>query len=79
VLVTSTSGHGLLIAILKKATSTSETSVNFYQAIQRNNPKHNHLYRRRHESLKSDNDKQMHNMEVATAAVYPAADSLIYS
>jgi hypothetical protein len=35
-------GH-LLIALMMEAASTSETSVNFYQTIRRNNPEDSHL------------------------------------
>jgi hypothetical protein len=38
---------------MMKATSTSETSVNFYQNIRRYNEKDSHLHTRRHENLKS--------------------------
>jgi hypothetical protein len=33
----------LLIALMMEAASTSETSVNFYKTIRRNNPEDNHL------------------------------------
>jgi hypothetical protein len=36
-----------------EAASTSETSVNFYQTTQRNNPEDSHLHTRRRENLKS--------------------------
>jgi hypothetical protein len=32
------------IALMMKAASTSETSVNFYQTTRRNNPEDSHLY-----------------------------------
>jgi hypothetical protein len=35
--------RGLLIAMMMEAVSTSETSVNFYQATRRNIPEHSHL------------------------------------
>jgi hypothetical protein len=35
--------YGLLIALIMEAASTSETSVNFYQTTQRNNPEDSHL------------------------------------
>jgi hypothetical protein len=38
---------------MMEAASTSETSVNFYQTICRNNPEDSHLHTRRHEILKS--------------------------
>jgi hypothetical protein len=41
------------IALMMKAVSTSETSVNFYQATRRNNPEDSHLHTRRRENLKS--------------------------
>jgi hypothetical protein len=37
---------------MKAAASTSETSVNFYQTTQRNNPEISHLHIRRRENLK---------------------------
>jgi hypothetical protein len=36
-----------------EATSTSETSVNFYQNTRRDNSEDSHLHIRRHENLKS--------------------------
>jgi hypothetical protein len=33
----------MMIALMMEATSTSETSVNFYQTTRRNNPKDSHL------------------------------------
>jgi hypothetical protein len=33
----------VLIVKMMKAVSTSETSVNFYQSIRRNNPEESHL------------------------------------
>jgi hypothetical protein len=36
-----------------EAASTSETSANFYQTAQRNNPEDSHLHTRRRENLKS--------------------------
>jgi hypothetical protein len=41
-----------LIALMMEAASTSETSVNFYQTIRRNNPEDGHLHSRRRENLK---------------------------
>jgi hypothetical protein len=41
------------IAGVMKAARTSETSVNFYEIIQRNNPEDIHLHTRRRENLKS--------------------------
>jgi hypothetical protein len=41
------------IALMMDAASTSETSLNFYQTTQRNNPEDNHLHTLRRESLKS--------------------------
>jgi hypothetical protein len=35
---------GLLIALTMEAAGTSETSVNFYQTTQRNNPEDSHLH-----------------------------------
>jgi hypothetical protein len=35
--------RGLLIALMMEAASTSETSVNFHQTTQRNNPEDSHL------------------------------------
>jgi hypothetical protein len=37
--------------LMMKAASTSETSVNFYQTIRRNNPENSHLHTRRRENL----------------------------
>lgn len=44
---------------MMKALSTSETSVNFYQATRRNVPKDNHLQTRGRENLKCDRDKRI--------------------
>jgi hypothetical protein len=41
------------IALMMKAASTYETSVNFYQTTRRNNPEDSHFHTRRHENLKS--------------------------
>jgi hypothetical protein len=38
---------------MTEATSTSETSVNFYQTTRRNNPEDSHLHTRRLENMKS--------------------------
>jgi hypothetical protein len=38
---------------MMEAASTSETSVNFFQATRRNNPEDSHLHTRRRENLKS--------------------------
>jgi hypothetical protein len=43
----------VLIALMTKAASTSETSVNLHQTISRNNPEDSHLHTRRRENLKS--------------------------
>jgi hypothetical protein len=40
-------------ALMMKAVSTSETSVNLYQTTRRNNPENSHLHTRRRENLKS--------------------------
>jgi hypothetical protein len=42
-----------LIALMMEAGSTSQTSVNFYQATRRNNPENSHLHTRRPENLRS--------------------------
>jgi hypothetical protein len=42
-----------LIALMMKASSTSETLVNFYQTTQLNNPEDSHLRTHRRENLKS--------------------------
>jgi hypothetical protein len=42
-----------IITLMMEAASTSETSVNFYQTTQRNNPEDSHLHTRRRENLKS--------------------------
>jgi hypothetical protein len=44
------------VELMKKA-STSETSVNFYQITQRNNPEDSHLHTHRHENLKSHQEE----------------------
>jgi hypothetical protein len=44
--------RALLIALIKAAASTSETSVNFYQTIRRNIPEDSYLHTRRRENLK---------------------------
>jgi hypothetical protein len=36
--------YTLLIALMMAAASTSETSVNFYQATRRNNPENSHMH-----------------------------------
>jgi hypothetical protein len=41
------------IRAMMEATSTSETSVNFYKTVPRNNPEDSHLHTRRRENLKS--------------------------
>jgi hypothetical protein len=43
---------------MMEAASTSETSVNFYQATWRNNLEDSHLHTRRRENLKSHNPLQ---------------------
>jgi hypothetical protein len=45
----------MAIALMMEAANTSETSVNFYQTTQRNNPADSHLHTRRSENLKSHN------------------------
>jgi hypothetical protein len=42
-----------LIALMVAAASTSETSVNFYQTIRRNNPEDSHFRTRLRENLRS--------------------------
>jgi hypothetical protein len=42
-----------IIALTMEATSTSETSVNFYQTTRRNNPEDSQLHTRYRETLKS--------------------------
>jgi hypothetical protein len=44
------------IALMMDATSTSETSVNYYQTTRRNNPEDSHLLTRRRENLKCHRD-----------------------
>jgi hypothetical protein len=44
---------GRFIALLMEAVSTSETSVNFYQTTQPNNPEDSHLHTRHRENIKS--------------------------
>jgi hypothetical protein len=46
-----------IIALIMKAASTSETSVNFYQTTRRSNTEDSHLRTRRHENLKSHSAK----------------------
>jgi hypothetical protein len=41
-----------VIALMMEATSTSETSVNFYQTTRHNSPEDSHLHTRRRENLK---------------------------
>jgi hypothetical protein len=43
----------MVIALMKEAARTSETSVYFYQTARRNNPEDSHLHTRRRENLKS--------------------------
>jgi hypothetical protein len=43
--------HSSLITLMMEATSTSETSVNFYQITQCNNPEDSHLHTHHHENL----------------------------
>jgi hypothetical protein len=45
---------GLLNALMREAESTSETTVNFYQTTQRNNPEDSHHYCRYLTSIKED-------------------------
>jgi hypothetical protein len=42
-----------IIRAMKEAASTPETSVNFYQTAQRNNPEDSCLHTRHHENMKS--------------------------
>jgi hypothetical protein len=46
----------MAIALMMEAASTSETSVNFYQATRHNNKEDSHLQTRHRENLKSDNE-----------------------
>jgi hypothetical protein len=39
---------------MMEAASTSEMSINFYQATQRNTPEDSHLHTHHHENLKSE-------------------------
>jgi hypothetical protein len=41
---------------------TTETSVNFYQTIRRNNPEDSHLHTRRRENLKSHKSFETSNL-----------------
>jgi hypothetical protein len=43
----------IIIALMMKAVSTSETFFNIYQTTRRNIPEDNHLHARRSENLKS--------------------------
>jgi hypothetical protein len=43
-----------LVALMMKAASTSETSVNFQQTIRRKNPEDNHLDTSHRENLKCE-------------------------
>jgi hypothetical protein len=45
--------HGLLIALMMEAASTSETMVNFYQTTWCYNPEDSNLHTRHRENLKS--------------------------
>jgi hypothetical protein len=49
-----------VIALMMETSSTSETSVNFYQSIRRNNPQDSHLHTRRRENLKPHKFKIIH-------------------
>jgi hypothetical protein len=40
-----------IIALVMEAANTSETSVNFYQTTQHNNPKDSHLHIHHHDNL----------------------------
>jgi hypothetical protein len=42
-----------VVALMMEAASTCETSINFYQTTQRNNPEDSHLNSRRRENLRS--------------------------
>jgi hypothetical protein len=53
-----------IIALMMEAASTSETSVNFYQTTQRNNPEDSHLHTRRRENLKSHLKKDIAMLNV---------------
>jgi hypothetical protein len=57
---------------MMEAASTSETSENFYQSTQRNNPGYSHLHSRRLENLKS------HNFEVDREFDMPALIKATY-
>jgi hypothetical protein len=46
------------MALMMKAVSKSETSVNLYQTIRRNIPEDCHLHTRRHENLKSHHPRR---------------------
>jgi hypothetical protein len=55
------------IALMMKAASTSETSVNFYETTRRYNPEDSHLRTHRRENLKSYevaywSDDEFHNI-----------------
>jgi hypothetical protein len=44
--------HGILIALIMEAVSSSETSVNFCHTARRNIPEDSHLHTRRRENMK---------------------------
>jgi hypothetical protein len=53
-----------IIAMMMEAASTSETSVNFYQMTRHNNQEVSHLHTHRHENLKSQIRKCLHNSKL---------------
>jgi hypothetical protein len=44
----------IITALMMEAASTSETLVNFYPTVRRNNPEDSHLHASRRENVKSD-------------------------
>jgi hypothetical protein len=59
----------LIIALMMESASTSETSVNFYQTTQRNNPEDSHLHTRLRENLKSHNGHYLDAEEIILFSV----------
>jgi hypothetical protein len=58
----------VFIALMIEATSSSETSVNFYQTTRCYNPEASHLHIRRRENLKSQN--VVHCSEIITLVAF---------
>jgi hypothetical protein len=48
-----------IIALMMEAASASETSVNFYRTVWRNNPENSHLHTSSRENLKSHEGQKL--------------------